>query len=38
MDEALDEYELTKLLEHIADCINDDEYDDLNNLLSRVDR
>jgi cysteinyl-tRNA synthetase len=38
MDEALDEYELSKLLEHIADCINDDEYDDLDNLLSRVDK
>lgn len=38
MDEALDEYELSKLLAHIADCINYDEYDDLDNLLSRVER
>ncbi len=38
MDEVLDEYELAKLLEHIADCVTDDEYDELDNLLSRVDR
>jgi cysteinyl-tRNA synthetase len=38
MDEALDEYELKKLLEHIADCITNDEYEDLNNLLFRLDR
>lgn len=38
MDEALDEYELMKLLEHIADCITNDEYDDLNNFLLRFDR
>lgn len=38
MDEALDEYELSKLVEHIADCIANDEYDDLDNLLFRLDK
>jgi len=38
MGKELDEYELPKLLNHIADCIGKGEYDELDRLLLRVDK
>ncbi len=38
MGKELDKYELSELLDNIADCIGKGEYDDLDRLLLRVDK